>query len=62
MSDIVLSRPALFKGTFTVDGKPADTFLDMHVSIIIHYVHGRKSWALCIIVTLVGIVVVFFTS
>ncbi|XP_028403991.1 beta-galactosidase-1-like protein 2 [Dendronephthya gigantea] len=27
-SDEVLSKPALFKGTFTVSGKPADTFLD----------------------------------
>ncbi|CAB4025939.1 beta-galactosidase-1 2, partial [Paramuricea clavata] len=25
----VLSQPALFKGTFTVSGKPADTFLDI---------------------------------
>jgi hypothetical protein len=29
----VLSQPALFKGNFTVSGKPADTFLDIEVSM-----------------------------
>ena len=35
----VLSKPALFKGTFTVSGRPADTFLDTQVSI--HYCRIR---------------------
>jgi hypothetical protein len=33
--DTMLLQPALFKGTFTVSEKPADTFLNLQVSIYI---------------------------